>query len=223
MTPDTGDLIRRLAAAGAPAPPLQRPWIRTGIWCATSLPTLWLLYLVWPHGDTTALLDRRFAVEQVAALATALVAAAAAFTTVIPAHSRAILLGPLVPAAVWMATLGRLCARDWPVDGQLRFVVIHWGCFPATVVVGIVPALVLIVMLRRGAPLTPRLTTGFAALAVAGMANFGVRFVHPFDASFVVLAWHVVAVFALSAAAASCGDRVFNWRKAITASVRGHT
>jgi hypothetical protein len=33
----------------------------------------------------------------------------------------------------------------------------------------------------------------------------------------VVPAWHVVALFALSAAAASSGDRLLNWRKAIAA------
>jgi hypothetical protein len=66
--------------------------------------------------------------------------------------------------------------------------------------------------------MAPRLTTAFAALAVADIANVGIRFVHPFDPSFVVLAWHVVSVFALSATAASFGDRVFSWRKVLAAS-----
>jgi hypothetical protein len=183
-----------------------------------SLPYLWLLYLMWPHSDTTVLIDRRFAIEQAAALATGLSAAAAAFATVVPGSSRAMVLAPLVPVALWFGTLGRLCARDWSASGHLPPLLIHWLCFPATVVAGIVPAIAIVVMLRRGAPVAPRLTTAFGALAVAGIANVGIRFVHPFDPSFVVLAWHIVAVFALSAAAASFGDRVFNWRKAIAAA-----
>jgi len=217
MIPDTADLIRRLAGAG-PALRLQHPWMRTGIWCVATLPSLWLLSLVSPHGDATVLVDRRLAVQQVAALATALAAAAAAFGTSVPGYSPTPVLWPFVPFTVWMSNLGMLCARDWPTEGHLRPVLIHWGCFPATVVAGIVPALVLAVMLRRGAPLTPRRTMALAALAVAGIANFGIRFLHPFDASLVVLAWHVVAVFALSAAAASFGNRVFSWRKTIAAS-----
>jgi hypothetical protein len=221
MARDTGDLIRRLAAAGTPVRPLARPWMRTAIWFAVSLPYLWLLYLVWPHGESGALIDRRFIIEQAAALATGLTAAAAAFATIVPGASRRIVLAPIVPLALWMGNLERLCARDWWASGQLPAMLIHWACFPATIVAGIVPAVAIVVMLRHGAPMTPRLTTALGALAVAGLANFGIHFVHPFDASFVVLAWHVVAVFALSAALAAFGDRVFSWRKAIAASGAG--
>jgi hypothetical protein len=218
---DTADLIRRLAAAGTPVRPLARPWIRTALWCAVSLPYLWLLSLVWPHADTAVLMDQRFVIEQAAALATGLTAAAAAFATIVPGASRRIVLAPIVPLALWMGHLERLCAGDWSASGHLPAILIHWACFPATVVAGIVPAVAIVVMLRRGAPMTPRLTTALGALAVAGLANFGIRFVHPFDASFVVLAWHVAAVFALSAAVASFGNRVFSWRNAIAASDAG--
>jgi hypothetical protein len=221
MARDTSDLIRRLAAAGAPVRPLARPWMRTAIWCTVSLPYLWLLYLVWPHAEPATLMDRRFIVEQAAALATGLTAAVAAFATIVPGASRRIVLAPIVPLALWMGHLEGLCARDWSASGQLPAVLIHWACFPATIVAGIVPAVAIVVMLRHGAPMTPRLTTALGALAAAGLANFGIRFVHPFDASFVVLAWHVVAVFALSAAMASCGNRVFSWRKVIAASGAG--
>jgi hypothetical protein len=63
------------------------------------------------------------------------------------------------------------------------------------------------------AAFSPRLTTLLGALAVAGLANFCIRFVHPFDSSFVVLTWHVGAVMALAAAFASGGHYAFNWRK----------
>lgn len=219
MTPDTADVIRRLAVAGTPVRPLARPWTRTATWCAVSLPYLGLLYLVWPHTNAI-LIDRRFLIEQGAALATGLTAAAAAFATIVPGASRRVMIAPLVPLALWVGTLGRLCARDWSASG-LPAILMEWACFPITVMAALVPGVAIVMMLRRGAPMTPRLTTALGALAAAGLANFGIRFVHPFDASFVVLAWHVVAVFALSAALAAFGDRVFSWRKAIAASGAG--
>jgi hypothetical protein len=131
--------------------------------------------------------------------------------TIVPSTS------PLT-SAILPASLSSSASRDWSASGHLPPMQNHWLCLPATVVAGIVPAIAIVVMLRHGAPMAPRLTTAFAALAVAGIANVGIRFVHPFDLIFVVLAWHVVAVFALSATAASFGDRVFSWRKALAAS-----
>ena len=70
----------------------------------------------------------------------------------------------------------------------------------------------MLVMLRRGAPIAPRLTTALAGLAVASLANVGIRFVHPFDASLIVLAWHVIAIFGVTGLATVFGNRLFTWR-----------
>ena len=217
MTRDTADVIRRLAAASAPVRPLARPWMRAAMWCAVSMPYLWLLYAAWPHSGVVPV-DRRFVIEQAAALATGLSAAIAAFATVVPGYSRRVALTPLVPLVVWVGNIGQMCAHDWASSDHLPPILIHWGCFSATLIAGIVPTIAIVVMLRRGAPMTPRLTTALASLAVAGVANFVIRFVHAFDASFVILAWHLAAVFALSAVVTSFGDRVFSWRKTLATS-----
>ena len=120
---------------------------------------------------------------------------------------------------MWLGHVGQACVQDWSNSSHIPAILPHWGCFAVTVLAGIIPAMVIVVMLRRGAPLAPRLTTALAALATAGIANFGIRFVHASDPSFVVLAWHVMAVFALSAAATSAGNHVFSWRHR-TAAVR---
>jgi hypothetical protein len=217
MTRDTADLIRRLAADGSTVRRLGPPWTRAATWCAWSLTYLALLYIVWPHPALGTPTDRHFVIEQAAAFATALIAGAAAFRTVVPGYSPALVLAPLVPLGIWVGSIGQTCARDWAASAR-SLILMHWACFPATVIAGIVPAAIIVVMLRRGAPLTAHLTTAYAALAVAGMANFGIRFVHPFDPSFVVLTWHVVAVLVLSAAATTFADHVFSWRKAIAAA-----
>jgi hypothetical protein len=215
MNRDTSELIRQLAADGSAIRPLARPWVRVAVWCAWSLPYLALLYLVWPAAVLRGSGDGRFIVEQVAALATAVTAAAAAFATVAPGRSRLFMLAPVLPLVVWIASIGQGCAAEWATSGGMPTLVIHWACFFITVLAGVVPAIAIVVMLRHGAPLMPRLTTAFAGIAVAGVANFGVRFVHPFDPNFVVIIWHVATVFVLSSSAIAFARHLFSWPTAI--------
>jgi hypothetical protein len=218
MARSTADLIQRLAGDSPAVRRLRRPSVRAVMWCAVSLTYLWLLYSVWPHTGLNPPSDRSFIVEQAAAFATGLSAAVAAFAMVVPGSSRRLVLAPLVPLGVWAGSVGQMCARDWSSLSHLPPILIHWGCFPATIVAGFIPTVAIVFMLRRGAPMSPRLTTALAGLAVAGMANFGIRFVHASDPSFVVLAWHLAAIFGLSAVATSFGHRMFSWRQTLAAS-----
>ncbi len=215
MKRDTSELIRHLAGQGAGVRPLASPWIRAAMWCAASLGYVAALWVFWPRSDLPLPSDRAFIVEQAAALATAITAGWAAFALVVPGRSRNIALVPLAPLALWVGQIGQSCARDWPV---VPAVLPHWGCFAVTVFAGLFPAAMIVTMLRRGAPIAPRLTTAVASLAVAGIANFGIRFVHAFDPSFLVLAWHVLAVFGLSAIPTVFANRVFNWRQRTAAA-----
>ena len=159
-------------------------------------------------------IDRRAVLEQFAGLATGVTAAAAAFATTVPGYRRSIILLPLVPLVVWLGDLGQWCVQDGLPSGSSSWsFVAHWRCLPITMLMAIFPTGTMVMMLRRGAPLTPRLTTLLAAVAAGGLANFAVRFVHAADASFVVLAWHFSAVFGLSALLAAAGGTLFNWRQ----------
>ena len=75
----------------------------------------------------------------------------------------------------------------------------------------------MVVMLRKGAPLYPRLTLMLAALAVAAIGNFGMQLFHFRDASIVVLFWHLGAVAVLAALAGGLGGRVLRWPVAAAA------
>jgi hypothetical protein len=174
-----------------------------------------IVFLMSRFGESAwAHVDRRVVLQQLAALATGVTAAAAAFATTVPGYRRWIVLMPLVPLAVWLGDLGQWCIRDGLPSGSSQWSFIaHSGCLLATIVVGAFPAATIVMMLRRGAPLTPRLTTVLGAMAAGGLGNFGVRFVHAADASVVVLAWHFSAVFVLSAVSASVGRSLFNWRQ----------
>jgi hypothetical protein len=209
----TDDLIHHLTVSASPQRPLGRPWTRAVLWCAGGLLSVALFDFVWSRETPIALsTDPRFVWEQVAAFLTALTAAAAAFATVVPGTSRRLVWLPLASIAAWLLSVGQRCARDLSASSDLAPIISHWGCFPITILIGIVPAVAIVLMLRRGAPLAPRLTMALAALAVAGLANFGIRFVHVLDASFVVLTWHILAVFVLTSIVARLGDHVFSWQ-----------
>jgi hypothetical protein len=70
----------------------------------------------------------------------------------------------------------------------------------------------MVVMLRRGAPLTPRVTVALGTLAVAALGNFGLRIFHIGDVSVMVLVWHFGGLALISVLAGQIGRRVLNWR-----------
>jgi hypothetical protein len=211
---DTDRLIAELAGRAEPVRHLRPPWIRTAIWLALAIPPLVLVIAV--HGLdvdlSAALADRRFVIEQGATLATALTAAVAALASTVPGVNRKWLWLPAVPLAIWLATVGASCVADWrslgPAGLQLRW---DGACFLPMVLIGIVPAVTMVSMLRHGAPLFPRLSLILAAVATAGVVNFALRFFHFGDVSVMVLVWHLGMVALLSIGAGLLGPGFLGW------------
>ena len=171
---DTEELIERLAADLKPVRPLWPPWVRTVLWMGIALP--YVAAVVW--GKLTMVdpvqvaNDTRFMIEQAATLATALTAAIAAFRSAVPGSNMRVLLLPTVPLGLWLASVGHGCIQDWLQLGAEGLTIRpDWDCLPMATVIGIIPAAAIIVMLRRAAPLHPRLTLALAALSVASIAN----------------------------------------------------
>ena len=207
MTKDTEQLIRRLAARVEPVRPLARPSVRTGAWLAISLPYVGMMILLLrgQHGVAASAQGTHFFVEQIAALATGIAAAAAAFASVVPGSDRRLMLLPLLTLALWLGSIGQGCLADWIQLGRGGLAVrSDWPCLFAIVIVGALPAVAIAVMLRRGAPLTPHLTTALGGLAAAGLGDFGLRFFHE-ETSVMILVWQLGSVFVLSALAACAG------------------
>src|SRR5262249_9350515 len=130
---------------------------------------------------------------------------------------------PVGSLVIWLASLGPGCVEQLNQFGIQGLPLRHnpW-CVPFIVLFGALPAVLATVMLRRGAPLSPRLTAALRRLAAAGLANVGVRIVHPEDVSVMLLFWHVGSVVVLSAVAGAAGQRLFNWRALINKSqIRG--
>ncbi len=211
---DTDQLIHRLAARPAPVRRLPAPWRRAAIWLAISLPYVAAVVMAHPMRIELSLMlaDRQLIIEQIATLLTAATAVMAAFCSVVPGYNRKVLLLPLLPLAIWLISLGEGCIRDWVrLGGAGLTVYSDWTCLQPAVLIGIVPALVIVIMLRRGAPLYPRMTLVLAALAVAALGNFGLRLYHLGDASVTILFWHFGAVPVLALIAGWIGRLVLNW------------
>lgn len=211
----TDELIDRLAEAAVPAAPLAAPARRAALWFLAALP--FVAAVVLAHGSLPGIerlgSEPRFLVEQLAAFATAILAAIGAFASTVPGASRRWLWLPLVPLAVWLASVGRGCLDDWIRLGPdgLR-VVVDTGCWLPMAMVGFVPAVLMVVMLRRGAPLRPHLSLALGGLAVAAVANAGLQLFHLADVSIMVLVWHLGTVAVFSAVASLAGPRLLPWR-----------
>lgn len=211
---DTDAMIARLTREAAPIRPMAHPLRRALAWAVVAL--AFGAAMVWAIGPRPDLAERitegRFLLEQGAALATGVAAAIAALSLTIPGGPLWLRLLPLVPGALWVGTLSLGCLRDWAqmgVDG-LR-ITPDPACFGYIALIGSLPALVLVIMLRRGVPLAPRWTIALAALAAAGIGNFALRFFHMQDAALMVLVWQVGSVALLALLAGFAGRKLLPW------------
>jgi len=211
---ETNTLIDQLAMRAAPVSRLLSPWRRTALWLALSL--LYVGVVAWLHLLTTGLpgpIGFRLALEQAAILATAVTAAMAAFSSIVPGRDRRVALLPLLPLAIWLATLGQGCLSDWQASGAAGLGLRpDWDCAPAAILLGILPTVAMLAMLRRGAPLVPATSMTLGALAVAAIVNLGLRLFHVGDLSIQILVWHLFGAALLAIVASRLGRHALSWR-----------
>lgn len=214
----TDALIDQLAESAEPVRRLRPPWVRAILWLAVGIPPLLLIALL--DGivvDVKTLSgDGRMVIELAAILGTAATAAICAFAATIPGASRKWFFLPVVPLAIWLANVGEACVSDWMrlrlASLTLRF---DGSCFLPMVLMGLVPTVAMLIMLRRGVPLMPRVTLLFGALGIAALTNFGLRLIHVPDVSFMALIWTFGVVALLSVMAAGRGRPLVGWRRLI--------
>jgi len=211
----TEDFVERLALDVTPVRPLRRPWIRAALWSLGTGLYLGLLTLLMTSSDNLAVNASRqsFIVQQVFAIATSVTAAAAAFVSIVPGYSRRVLLLPAVAATAWMVSILVEFPQASNAPGLAGLVLQReWPCVVTIVLGGALPALGLAFMLRSGAPLTPRLTTGLGVLAAAMLASVVTCVAKPHPSSIAVLVWHGGTVLALVGLAAGVGRSMLPWR-----------
>lgn len=222
---DTNLLIRSLAENVEPVKPLRRPLVRAMAWAAIAVVYLALLVVVMSPREDLGLRmqETRFMVEQVAALLTGLGAAVAAFATVVPGYPRRVLLVTLAPLFVWIGTVGVGAVGEFAASGAgVLAQQLEWACVRTVLAGASVPAVAMGFMLHRGAPVTPRVSAAFGALAAAGLGNLGVCLFHPHSSDLLLLFWHCGTVLALTALAGATGAHLLRWpgRRAVRTAIQ---
>jgi len=204
----TERLVDRLTAELTPVHRIASPATRLARWLLISLPAAGLV--VWafgPRPDLSArLVDRAFLVEEGAALLTALVGIYAALCAGLPDQPGWKVWLPMAPMAVWLGVLGRQC-----LDVFLRLgpdglqITSDAMCLPAIALGSLLPAIAIVVMLRRSGKFRTTHACFCGALGAAALGATALRLYHMEDAAIMVIVWQLgsVALFSLLAGAIS--------------------
>jgi hypothetical protein len=204
----TERLIERLTAELTPVRRISGPFTRLAWWLLVSVPAAGLV--AWAFGlrpDLAArLADRSFLLEEGAALLTAVVGIYAALCAGLPDQPGWKVWLPMAPMALWLGLLGRQC-----VDVFLRLgpdglsITSDAMCLPAIILGGLVPAIVIVVMLRRSGKFRTTHACLCGALGAAALSAAALRLYHREDAAVMVIVWQLgsVALFSLLAGAIS--------------------
>ena len=200
----TETLIDRLTAELTPVHRIARPETRLAWWLLISMPAIaavvWAFGLRPDLGDRLA--DRAFLIEEGAALLTALVGIYAALCAGLPDQPGWKVWLPMAPMVLWIGVLGQQC-----LDVFLRLgpeglqVTSDAMCLPAIALGGLVPAIAIVVMLRRGGKFRTTHACLCGALGAAALGAVALRLYHTEDAAIMVIVWQLgsVALFSLIA------------------------
>ena len=194
----TDNLIADLAGDLKPVQRLAHPAKRLATWMAVALPVSLFLGAIIEQQHLMLALERirdpRILLELSAILLTALSAGYAALCCVQPGRSAKAWMLPVVPFVTWLSLVGENCWRLFEQVGADQFSFApHWTCYPSVAATGFAPALVMVVLLKRGALLTPTLTVALGTLAAAALGAVGLRLYHPPDATALLMLWQLIA------------------------------
>ena len=211
MTMNTNDLIDSLAKDLDPVQPLPRPGKRAAVWLFGAIVYLAVVSFGFSSfGQAMDGVDRGFLQTQLIGVAAGILAAIAAFASVIPGYSKRVLIWPAIATFAWLAVFLYASLSNGPQPNVLA-ASHEWVCVAVILVGGAPLVAALAVMLRRGAPLNPMLTALLGALAVGLLANFGACISRPHPENAVTLAWHGGALIALAFACIAGSRSVLNW------------
>jgi hypothetical protein len=160
-----------------------------------------------------------------AAFLTSIVAAAGAFSAGCPARPVWERFAAGIFLSVWVGALAVGCWRDidaFGVSGLLSHSDIY--CLPTILVISIPAALLILSMVRRGAPTAPFVTIGLAALASTALAAAALRLSFRQDAAVSICIWQFGSVVLLTGLASLFGRALLHWtmRDALLASFQAH-
>lgn len=198
MNNSTENLIAALSQDLPPVKRLASPGRRLVGWMAVALPvSLVMGALVERQSMALAferLSDARSVLELAAILLTALTAGYAALCGAQPGRAKHVWMLPILPFGAWLALIGESCFRLFEQIGPEQFSFApHWTCYPSVVATGAAPALVMVILIRRGMLTSPTETVALSVLAASALGAVGLRLFHAPDATALVLLWQLLA------------------------------
>lgn len=202
----TEELVGSLVADLEPVKRLRPPMVRAAGWLALAVLVIGAVVAIKGfRPDLAARLAEPWEVAQlVAAVATGVLAAIAAFHLALPDRSGAWALLPLPGFALWLASLGWGCVADFVRLGPEGLALgTSWACLGFILALSIPLGGAMLFALRHAGPIRPVPTAATGVLSVAMLASVGLSLVHYLDAAIMVLVWHAGAV--LVAVALSAG------------------
>ena len=214
MTLRSGDLVKALAADAAPVRRLASPMVRLGFWLAVSATyAARIVAAMGLRADLSArLTETRFVAELGATFMTSVLAAVAAFCAGCPGRPVWERFAPLPALALWLASLGEGCWQSFLQAGaQGLRIRPDFLCFPSILLVSTVPGALILLMIRRAAPIAPATTKALAALAAAALGATALRLFHAQDASAMILVWQFGSVALLAGLGALTGRKLLPW------------
>lgn len=204
----TERLVEQLAAELTPVHRIATPAIRLAWWLLISIPAAGLV--VWVFGLrpdlTERLSDGAFLVEEAAALLTALVGIYAALCAGLPDQPAWKTWLPMAPMALWLGFLGQQCLGILLRQGPTSLLVAPDAmCIPAIAFGSLIPAVAIVMMLRRSGKFRTTHACLCGALGAAALGAATLRLYHTQDAAIMVIVWQLgsVALFSLVAGAIS--------------------
>ncbi len=202
----TEDLIADLVSQVEPVRPLPPPAVRLFQWSLVAIVCAAagiLLFGARPDLGS-ALGQPAYLATAMLALGTAILSAASAFVLAIPAAERSPVarVTAAMLVGLWMTTLVVAILRE----GQgFRYGSHEAACFSRAIAIGLAPAGVLFMMLRRALPLRLAWAGGLAAVAAIATGALAVQIICPIDDFAHALLAHFgpVVVFAVIGASAA--------------------
>ena len=211
MTHTTDRLIAAIAGAAGPIRRLRPPlWRAALVWLAAIALLAGLVGIRGVRADIAEqLANPGVAFGLAMAVLTSLLAAIAACMLALPDRSTRWLLLPLPAVALWLGSIGFGCLTAW-VSIEPGMVTPYEArqCLTTALLCGVPISALVIVLMRRGAPLHRTAATFAGGLTAAGITAVALTLVHSIDPSVMILLWNVGIVLVLIAGQTLAGRRL---------------
>jgi len=193
----TAKLIERLAAGAAPVRRLKPPAARALLWlvAVAAIGAIAVFFFADMEVFRRRIADPALMLELTATFVTGGAAVLAAFSLSLPDRSIGWALLPLPSLALWIASSGYACYRNWIVRGPTGWALGESAnCFIFILAVSVPLSASLLILLNRARPLAPFRAAAMGALGVSGLAAAALQFFHPFDVTFLDLGVHLSTI-----------------------------